>query len=65
MKKFVPDPVAKALLTKRSEVTGYLENMKKAFEASLEESQDPRVHEAANKGLSLVNETLDNLNTKS
>ena len=65
LKKFVPEHVARALMAKRAAVTDYLNTMKKAFEASLEESTDIQVQEAANKGLALVNETLGNMATKS
>ena len=64
LKKFVPEHVARALLAKRTAVTDYLRTMKEAFEASLEESADIQVQEAAHKGLSLVNETLDNMDVK-
>ena len=65
LKKFVPEPVAKVLLAKRAQVTDYLKTMKEAFEASLAESTDIQVQEAAHKGLALVNETLGNMDTKS
>ena len=65
LKKFVPEHVARALIAKRTAVTDYLKTMKQVFEASLEESTDIQVQEAANKGLALVNETLGNMVTKS
>lgn len=64
LKKFVPEHVARALMSKRAAVTDYLNTMKKAFEVSLEESADIQVQEAAHKGLSLVSETLDNMKAK-
>ena len=64
LKKFVPEHVAKALLEKRQAVVNYLGTMKQVFEASKQESSDITILEAADKGLALVNDTLDHMNVK-